>query len=160
MPNLMTEERRAELYEMYEKVKEKYEIPVCRVCKIEGCEECKKKRINHTWTKVDLVTMAVQVGIPSLFIEICYYIPMEETHPKVGAILRRIKSDDEKSYQYDESPRANDEKDVLWSAHFFLLQTLEVLKTHLHMDILDDPLRQCRADYKATWAPYGMAETT
>jgi hypothetical protein len=150
-PDLMTAEEREELNKQYENYKQDYQVPVCRACKDENCKECKKKRMNHSWTKVDMPTMATEVGIPPQLLESGYYIPMEETHPKIGAFLRRLKLDDEQKMMFDSSPVPGDEIEPLCVAHYLLLQTLDKVKTIYNIEALEEPLKRCLADFQQTW---------
>jgi hypothetical protein len=82
-PGVFPKERLEKIHADYEEVKARYQVP--------HCNECARTRINHSWSKTNIVDMAKEVGIPAHIIEGGYYIPMQETHPKVGALIDRIK---------------------------------------------------------------------
>lgn len=151
LPEIVKDEDKKELDEMYEKYKSDYEVPVCDVCRAEDCTKCKKKRVNYSWTRVDIVTMAKQVGISDKLTEMAYYISMEETHPKVGAILRRLKFDEDSNLFHDMYPKDGEEKQPLIAAHFFLMKILDMLKTCFKIEALEEPLKICLKDFKDTW---------
>ncbi len=89
-PDVFPKENLDEIKAKYDEVKELYQVPVCKVCKLPDCEECKKTRVNHTWSKKDIISMAKEVGVPTHIIKGAYYLPLNEAHPKVGAIIVRI----------------------------------------------------------------------
>lgn len=82
-PGVFSKERLEEIHADFEEVKARYQIP--------HCNECARTRTNHSWSNTNIVDMAKEVGIPAHIIEGGYYIPMQETHPKVGALIDRIK---------------------------------------------------------------------
>jgi hypothetical protein len=74
-------EKMAEVEAEFQKVKSQYEVP--------DCKKCGTVRLAHAWTQVDLVTMAKEVGVEVFLVE-GYYLPLEQSHPKVGGMLSRV----------------------------------------------------------------------
>jgi uncharacterized protein DUF5677 len=63
-PDTFSKESLANIEAKFQEAKVGFQIPECRVCKIEECQECKRTRTNHTWSKKDIVSMAKEVGMP------------------------------------------------------------------------------------------------
>ena len=55
-PEAVSEDRRTETERLYEEVKANYMITTCKVCGT--------TRMNHTWNKLDVVSMAKNAGWP------------------------------------------------------------------------------------------------
>ena len=67
----------------YEAVKEKFRIACCK-----GCDDT---RINHTWTRLDVVSMARNIGGGAKELTVSgYYLPMKQIHSTLGAIVSRF----------------------------------------------------------------------
>src|SRR6266702_415935 len=70
----------------YEELKENYLIT--------SCEKCKTQRPNHTWSKLDIVTMAKQTGELARLLVVGYLMPMSFAHATVHSMLARLRSDE------------------------------------------------------------------
>jgi len=151
----------AELEARYEAVKNQFETPVCDECRpmkcqtcntVFECERCKKKIVNWSWSKVDLVSMAKEVGVDHKVLEFCYYQTLQETHPGAESIFRRIDlTQGTESLYFRQGALAGDMTNVLACANLLLLSSLEVLKKYFKVGTMEDPLRQCWEDYKELW---------
>jgi uncharacterized protein DUF5677 len=137
-----------EVESQYQRVKELYQVPVCRVCKFPECEECKKTRTNHNWSKKDIVTMAKEVGIPVHVIIGAYYFPLIETHPKAVAIFDRIRSLENKK-----SDKGNGEPPLV-IAHALLINLLEVSYEHFKIEGMKELIGQAVKNFQASWKEY------
>jgi hypothetical protein len=71
-----------ETRKMYERVKEKFMVTACR--------KCDSKRVNHTWSKLDFVSMARAAGSLRKFIVPAYYLPLQHTQATVPSILSHL----------------------------------------------------------------------
>ena len=74
-------EKMAEIEAEFQTVKSQFEVP--------DCKKCGTVRLAHAWTQVDLVTMAKEVGVEAYLVN-GYYLPLEQSHPKVGGMLSRV----------------------------------------------------------------------
>lgn len=142
-PGKMRKEDLEEIRAQYDRVKKDYEIT--------DCEKCGTKRINISWSKINLVEMAREVGFDYSLIHAGYYRPMEETHPKVGAVLRRIQSKGDEGVTYNGGPKPEEDKDTLLMAHWLVLKALSVLRDTLNIEALKEPLEKCESDFAIAW---------
>lgn len=71
--------------------------------------------------------MAKEVGTPFEMVEFGYYKALEETHPKIGAIFRRIEISADEQFRFAGREQTGDMKTVLGMAHYMLLATLNVI---------------------------------
>jgi hypothetical protein len=98
-----------------------------------------------SWSKTNIVDMAREVGIPAHIVEGGYYTPMEETHPKVGALIARMK----KLGVTGEQPTEHDPLSTLAVAFGLVLTTIEVLQRHFGVGQLQETLEQCTEKFEA-----------
>jgi hypothetical protein len=55
------------------------------------CSNCDARRINHSWHKLDVVSMAAKLGGGAAAMTVsAYYRPMKQVHSTVGAIIARM----------------------------------------------------------------------
>ena len=67
----------------YRRVKAKFMIP--------HCDAFPKTRLNHNWTRMDIVSMAKVDGMfGRMFVLDAYYVPLREAHSTAAAILSRL----------------------------------------------------------------------
>jgi hypothetical protein len=56
---------------------------------ITACEQCRRQRLNHTWSKLDVVSMARRSqSLFKLFVP-AYYMGTREGHSTINAIFSR-----------------------------------------------------------------------
>jgi hypothetical protein len=70
----------------YADVKTQFVVP--------DCEVCGTTRMNHTWSKVDIVSMARMAKTLWKFVVPGYYMPMREAHSTMGAIFSRLDAEE------------------------------------------------------------------
>lgn len=124
-PEALGAEKMAEVEAEFQKVKSQYEVP--------NCKKCGTVRLAHAWTQVDLVTMAKEVGVEVYLVE-AYYLPLEQSHPKVGGMLSRIVETD--SGGIAAAPRLAPDlaDDSLRVAHGLLIISLGAQVDHFQLD--------------------------
>jgi hypothetical protein len=67
--------------EEFDRVKDKFMVT--------DCEKCETKHLNHTWSKLDFVSMANTTPLKKWLVP-AYYIPMYHTHSTPTAIYARL----------------------------------------------------------------------
>ena len=80
------EERQAEIAQKYESVKDRFLIT--------SCEECGTTRVNHTWNKKDVVSMARESEGLRALLPHAYHIPTGQFHSTMSsnpALQRQLK---------------------------------------------------------------------
>ena len=77
--NVFTPEQAQQIRDDYAAVKNQFMVP--------DCKTCGTSRMNHTWSKTDVVSMARTSVNLWPFILPGYYMPMREGHTTLGAIF-------------------------------------------------------------------------
>ena len=83
--DVFSPERTRQIEQDFKAVKDQFMIP--------DCKTCKTTRLNHTWSRVDIVSMArmADQGLWRLIVP-AYYLPTREAHSTLGAIFSRLDS--------------------------------------------------------------------
>lgn len=83
---VLSEEIRAKVEADFEEVKPRFMVT--------ACEQCGTKRLNHSWNKLDLVSMSKKAGVIGRLIIPGYYTPLRHAHATVGALLSRLEDNE------------------------------------------------------------------
>ncbi len=117
-----------ETKQRFEEVKDKYTITDCRMCKT--------KRLNHMWSKKNLIAMAEELGFSVDLIDVAYYRSLEEAHPKIDALFSRTKQEGD-SVSYNERPGIEEADDTVLTAALLQLKIFEVLREYFNLKTTD-----------------------
>ena len=116
---------------------------------VTDCKTCGTRRLNHTWSKLDFVSMARTTGELWKLIVPAYYFGIREGHSTVGSIFSRLDADAAKGgeglvfggeSQPDKADRA------LFTALHVLLIALGVQRDRFKLTAMNEPLDQCAQD--------------
>lgn len=121
---------------------------------VPDCKVCGTTRMNHTWSKVDIVTMARLTKNLWTFILPGYYLPMREAHSTVGAIFSRLDAQAAKTDQgliFDGELQRDRAHTALFTAHLILLDALELQREFFKIAELEPLMQTCIADYTEMW---------
>lgn len=144
--DVFSPEQAAEIRSDYESVKAQFTIS--------DCKSCGTSKMNHTWSKVDFVSMARKTENLWPFILPGYYMPMKEAHSTVGAIFSRIDPEpakkDEGLIFVGELQRGRAHM-ALFTAHMILLDALELQREFFKIEELAPIMQTCIADYSEIW---------
>lgn len=119
------------------------------------CEKCKTTRLNHTWSKLNVVAMArkvPQLGDPIL-IRFAYIEPTQQIHATLDALLKKTMKSSTGGGKFGrniEQERATSKK-TLHVSHMILLSVLELQYQHFGLKSLKQPLERCTQDYSEIW---------
>jgi hypothetical protein len=141
-PEILDKKTSAEVEERFQLLKDRFSIT--------SCKKCKTKRLNHTWSKIDFVSMAKRAGPVGELIVPGYYLPTNQAHSTVGAILSRI-DPESKGFIFDGGPQHKRADDALITAHNLALNNLDLQKDHFNLASLEDPLQKCLSDFRDIW---------
>lgn len=127
----------------FERVKEKFRVPCCK--------RCSDTRINYTWSRVDLVSMAQKLGGGAAALTAqAYYVPLQHGHSSMASIVARMRlAPGGVAYKGGISPEQSDT--ALSTAHLILLGTIALQVDHFGLGkspIID----QAFADFKEIWS--------
>jgi hypothetical protein len=134
-----------ETRQMYAQVKHRFMV--------KRCKDCGTTQLNHTWSKLDFVSMAKVAGILGNFIVPAYYLPLQHKHATVRSILSRLEAVDDGRFALTSRPQRNEADDALRLGHLIVLNVLLLQKEHFKLAALNEALDTCYSDYMATWHP-------
>jgi hypothetical protein len=126
-------------------VKEDFMIPVCE-------HPGGKKRLNHTWNKLDFVAMAKKSGSLGELVVTGYFMPMRHAHATFGGLTERLEIvDGQMGLKVDAQPEIVDRS--LMTAHNCLLDALDVQKERFKLEGLEEAMQVCYKDFIRVWSP-------
>jgi hypothetical protein len=120
---------------------------------ISDCKTCETFRLNHTWSQVDIVSMARKTKNLWPLIVPGYYLPMTEAHSTTGAIFARIdfESLDANGLAFVPEAQRDRADKVLPVAHVVLLDALQLQREFFKIEALEPLLQTCMHDYSEIW---------
>ncbi len=130
----------------FEEVRERFMVP--------DCKTCNTTRLNHTWSRRDIVSMARMSGDLWQLIVPAYYQPTREAHSTIGAIFSRLDAeaaDHEEGLIFDGAAQRDRADEALITAHNILLNVLDLQKEHFHLKELEPLLQTCFEDFMVIW---------
>ena len=148
-------QRFAKLEENFKRVRDRFMIP--------DCERCGTKRLNHTWSKLDIVSMASKVSktmgrlkdalIPA------YYLPLAQAHSTFASLSARVNVANG-AVTFKGGPLREDADRSFQYAHLLLLNMLNIQLEHFQFKPLREPLKAAFNSYKLTWFPTNPPSAT
>jgi Family of unknown function (DUF5677) len=118
---------------------------------VDDCKSCGTKRLNHTWSKLDMVSMARAAGGLGRLVVPGYYLPTVEAHSTVGAIMSRLMATEGGGAAFDGGPQRSKVGIALPTAHNLLLNVLALQQEHFGLDSLPEALQVCVQDFQEIW---------
>jgi hypothetical protein len=142
--DVLPQETVAKVQRRYSEVKEDFMVT--------DCSRCETKRLNHTWSKLDFVSMAKRTGAMGTLIVPGYFLPLRHAHSTFGGLSERLEiANDRMEFQGETQPDMADQ--ALATAHNCILDVLEVQKARFAIDGLEEQLQICLKDYLEIWVP-------
>jgi hypothetical protein len=140
--DIVPPEQATKIREDYERVKSTFMIS--------DCKTCGTLRLNHSWSKADIVSMAQSTKNLWPLVVSGYYVPMLQGHSTLGAIFSRLGLDDD-ALLFDGDSQRNTAHNVLSTAHIILLDALTLQRDHFQIQELEAQLQICMNDYEEIW---------
>lgn len=140
---LLGQEKTKEVEQNFQEAKKRFTVT--------ACENCQSTRVNHSWSKLDFVSMASEAGKIGQLIVPAYYLPTREAHSTVGAILSRLDKE-AAGLVFDGGPQRKRADDALITAHNVFLNSLYLQKEYFKLSELEEPLQKCLSDFQDIWA--------
>jgi hypothetical protein len=133
-----------------EKIKRQFEAVKDRFM-VTDCKTCKTTRLNHTWSKVDLVSMARKSEDLWRLIVPAYYLPTREFHSTMGAIFSRLDADaaEDKGLIFDGASQRDRADQAIITAHTILLNILDLQRECFQIKELEPLMQTCFEDFRA-----------
>ncbi len=121
------------------------------------CKKCGTERLNHTWTMLDLVSMARAVdGQTGLWIYPCYLEPLRHAHATAGALDARVKQQGG-DLTFHPGPSRKEADTALMFAHMLMLNICDLVLAHFKPAMLEETLNKANAEYQRVWDKSGTA---
>jgi hypothetical protein len=137
--------------EQAEKIKRDFEAVKTRFM-VPDCKKCKTARLNHTWSRADVVSMARESEDLWRLIVPAYYLPTREFHSTMGAIFSRLDPKAAASNEgliFDGAAQRDRADQAIVTAHTILLNVLDLQKECFHIQELEPLLQTCFEDFRA-----------
>ena len=136
----ISDEMRAKLKADYARdVKDRFMVTVC--------EKCGTKRVNHTWSKLDFVSMSKKTGVIGRLIIPGYYTPLRHAHATVGALLSRIEDNEVEGLSFSPTAQRKEADDALMSAQNIIVDVLNVQDERFKIPGLEAQIQRVIDDF-------------
>jgi len=142
--DIFSQEQTEKIKRDFEAVKDQFMIP--------DCKTCRTTRLNHTWSRADVVSMARESEDLWRLIVPAYYLPTREFHTTMGAIFSRLDADAaarDEGLIFDSAAQRNRADEVIITAHTILLNVLDLQRECFHIEELEPLLQTCFEDFRA-----------
>ncbi len=117
---------------------------------VTDCAKCGTTRLNYTWSKLDVVSMAKAGRVFGKFVVDAYYLPMRHGHSTVGAVSSRL-MEAEGGIGFYGGPQRKEADEALKIAHKLIALNLALQLEHFQLQALENPLQECLDDVKYAW---------
>lgn len=143
-PEAVPAEWAEEIERNFASVKSQYEVEVC--------SKCGSTRINHSWTRLDLVSMARGIERLRSLIAPAYYIPLNHVHAGMAMLAGRVSETQTGLLELHRKGERQDADLALKAAHHLALESARLLAEQ-HFESMADmkELELCNADFVETW---------
>ena len=142
--NLLPAEEIDEINQEYEKVKDKFQEPLCK--------KCGTTKPQMSWSRLDIGSMARAANSPlqSLYY-FCYLLPTLQSHTTMPAIFEGLKIEGEEGHVYlSIDPQREEAKNALQRSHLIMLNVLNRQNEHFDLGI-DEELWERAKDLDESW---------
>lgn len=112
-----------------------------------------KTRLNHSWNKLDFVSMAKTTGEIGMLIVPGYYFPLRHAHPTFGGLTERLEITADGTMSLKAEAQTDIADRSLMTAHNCVISMLSVQKEHFNLTALEEPIQKCLRDFVRVWAP-------
>jgi hypothetical protein len=117
---------------------------------ITDCEKCGTKRLNHTWSKLDFVSMANKTSLGKL-IALGYTIPLRQAHATVASMVSRMAAGENESIAFVGTAQREEADKALRIVHNIFLDVLRVQDEHFAVPGLKEQNDTCLQDFIDIW---------
>jgi hypothetical protein len=133
----------AELKAGYERAKEKLKETVCR--------KCGAPRVQLSWSRLDMATMAKQVGegIDDLLLK-CYLEPTAHSHATPLSLAERVTGTPNGGISFNHEPQRDRADLALFYAHRLMIYNIEVQNDYFELG-LGQEIVQCAKECAEVW---------
>jgi hypothetical protein len=135
----------------YEEVKDRFMVKSCK------SRTCNERRVGHTWSNLDFVSMAKTTGAIGSLIVPGYFFPLRHAHSTLRAMTERLdKRDTHLGFQRESQPDEADQ--TLMTAHNCILVALEVQEERFTITGLKSAVEASVRDWALIWSPDSLTQ--
>jgi Family of unknown function (DUF5677) len=141
--DFVSNETAAKIVEEYQAVKSQFMVT--------DCKKCETKKLNHSWSKLDIPAMARETeGLYKLIVP-AYFEPTQEIHSTLGSVFSRLapESNSVDGMMFDSRSQEDRADRAIITGHAITLINLGLQKECFKIAELEVPLDICGADYRA-----------
>ncbi|MGA2965088.1 MAG: DUF5677 domain-containing protein [Terriglobales bacterium] len=142
--DVIPEEMRAKVKADFEEVKPRFMVT--------ACEKCGTKRLNHTWNKLDFVSMSKKAGVIGRLIIPGYYTPLRHAHATVGALLSRLEDDEVEGISFAPTAQRKEADEALMTAQNIIVDVLNVQDERFKVPGLTEQIQRVIDDFADIYA--------
>ena len=117
---------------------------------ITDCEKCGTKRLNHTWSKLDFVTMANKTSLGPLIV-LGYFIPLRQAHATVASMVSKMAVGANDGLSFVGTAQREEADKALRIAHNIFLDVFRVQDEHFGVPGLKEQNEICLQDFIDIW---------
>jgi hypothetical protein len=123
----------------YDQIKKNYLITACK--------KCETTRVNHTWSKLDIVAMAKRTRILGKLMASAYYLPMRHTHSTGASLIERLEHNDE-GFGFNPDAQRDQADSAIREAYTIVLEVINVQLQRFQIEGLQEVFDKCCEDWK------------
>jgi len=120
------------------------------------CKKCKTKNLMHSWSKLDLASMAKKTGMDNLYFP-GYYYPTLQAHATTTSVIYRLKSSGRNPISFDEGSQPDAADRSLIVAHNLIIRLVDMQNEFFELN-LAKKLELLSADFKVLWGTDANSE--
>ncbi len=113
------------------------------------CRRCGTKSIMHSWSKLDLASMAKKTGLENLYFP-GYYYPTLQAHATAAAVMYRLKSSEVNPVTFNERSQPDAADRSLIIAHNLIIRLVHIQSKFFKLE-LNKELERLSSDFKDVW---------
>jgi hypothetical protein len=117
---------------------------------VTDCKKCRTRKLAHTWSRLDFVSMAKTTAELGKLIVPAYLEPTQLAHSTFHSVIVRITWSEADGLLFQSVAQHDDADNALITAHTILLNVIELQRSYFKIPI-DVQLQKCFADFADVW---------
>lgn len=113
------------------------------------CKKCNTKRLMHSWSKLDLASMAKKTDLDKLYFP-GYFYPTLQAHATTSSMIYRLKSSEDYPVSFDEKSQPDVADRSLIIAHNLIIRLVHIQNEFFELN-LSKELERLNEDFKLIW---------
>ena len=114
-----------------------------------SCKTCKTTTLMHSWSKLDLVSMAKKTDLDHLYFP-GFFHPTLQAHATAAAVINRLKSTDDGDITFDGGSQPDIADKALVIAHNLIIRVLDLQNDYFSLKF-ENELEAINKDFQAVW---------